>query len=696
MPILTDFLKLFKWNTDSETDLEEEFDIDTSMNGNWDILDTKAKNHEDRINTLEDVQAEQDSLIQKLKDNMINLTTEEDTSLYIDDASVVPAKLKIMGNHYQETQEGTENLAVLNEGSITQDGITVDIENGEATMSGTNTSGAVSTIKIGTAYLYQGQTYYFKRIGAASNSGNYISISGISTQHWFADGNAESNFVCEKTGEWSVYASVGENQTTSGTFKLMLSKESGAEWVQGKKTIPSLEYPSEIETVGNNVNYFNKDLPLISGYLTTDGSLVQSSLTSHTESYTPVEANTQYTLSGLVKGTVYSIYRIYFWDKDKNWISKSEENINSATYTFTTPEGTAYIDYQISNALYAPNKDKIKLEKGDKVTAYSPYNQGCVEIKKINSNIMPISGLGTDWEYTVNGIKNLARNNGKNITSFNLKKGQTVKLNFKLFSKPTVSTTFTTYVDGIEKRDIMFVGFNEYILNQVYTRTYTATEDCELRITLWGNANSETFEFQLWANIDEVEDYVQYAGEEYILDVQQEMLKGDDFDLENDKEVLGYEKKNMSEIDWVVSSNQLQEKTYCFMVMYSVAGLLSTEINCFSNCFKSLTGSYLFANDEEGIAQSTSQIVVRIGKEKVADLNAFKALLAEKNAVVYVKNPSQLDLTETQKQQLNQLNNLGLFKGINNIYTEENIALMQLDYVVDTKMYIDKMLGSEG
>ena len=175
------------------------------------------------------------------------------------------------------------------------------------------------------------------------------------------------------------------------------------------------------------------------------------------------------------------------------------------------------------------------------------------------------------------------------------------------------------------------------------------------------------------------------------LDIQQEMLKGDDFDLENEKENHGYEKKNMSEIDWVVSSNQLQEKTYCFMVMYSVAGLSSTEINCFSNCFKSLTGSYLFANDEEGIAQSQSQILCRISKEKVEDLNAFKALLAEKNAVVYVKNPTQLDLTETQKQQLTQLDNLDLFKGINNIYTEEGIALIQLDYSADTKQTVDSL-----
>ena len=214
---------------------------------------------------------------------------------------------------------------------------------------------------------------------------------------------------------------------------------------------------------------------------------------------------------------------------------------------------------------------------------------------------------------------------------------------------------------------------------------------------IWIAANTTltnfTMKFML-KRADDTSEYIQNEQKEYRLAVQQEMLKGDDFDLENEKENHGYEKKNMSEIDWVVSSNQLQEKTYCFMVMYSVAGLSSTEINCFSNCFKSLTGSYLFANDEEGIAQSSTQILCRISKEKVADLNAFKALLAEKNAVVYVKTRSELDLTEEQKEVLQQLNNLDLYKGTNNIYTDQDLALLQLDYTVDTKMYIDNKIAN--
>ena len=173
------------------------------------------------------------------------------------------------------------------------------------------------------------------------------------------------------------------------------------------------------------------------------------------------------------------------------------------------------------------------------------------------------------------------------------------------------------------------------------------------------------------------------------------MLQNDYFDLTNNKEIHNYEKKNMSNLEWQISTNQLQEKTFDFVVMFSNEELLSTEINCFSNCFKSETASYLNSNDEEGIGQSKSQIICRIGKEKVADLNAFKTLLAEKNAVVYVKTRSELDLTEEQKETLAQLNNLELFKGVNNIYTEQDLALLKLDYTADTKTYIDNQIASQ-
>ena len=101
MSLLTNFLKLFKWNTSDSSDLEEEFDIDTSMNDNWDNIDEFAEEIDSRVEQIEEVSTSQGELIQQLQSNMINETTEEATSLHVTDAAELAAKLSVKGNYEQ-------------------------------------------------------------------------------------------------------------------------------------------------------------------------------------------------------------------------------------------------------------------------------------------------------------------------------------------------------------------------------------------------------------------------------------------------------------------------------------------------------------------------------------------------------------------------------------------------------------------
>lgn len=202
-------------------------------------------------NTTKNTQ--QNELIQKLQSNMIQESTEEATSLHVKDASDLPARLSVKGNHYQEQQKGTSNLVVLNEGSVTQDGMTINIQDGVATMSGSNTSDTTNYVIVGTAHLYAGQTYYMKAERNQTSGSSGLSIKFGSTVKWFTVGQ-EIAFECTQTGEYEVRVSFGVSTAQNkGTFKLLISKTSGETWVQGKKAIPSVEYPSEVETVKDNI-----------------------------------------------------------------------------------------------------------------------------------------------------------------------------------------------------------------------------------------------------------------------------------------------------------------------------------------------------------------------------------------------------------------------------------------------------------
>lgn len=79
MSTYTGFLNLFKWNP--QEDGEEEFDIDKSLNDNWDKIDIKLKNYIASVNSIIEtfktqMQAEVDALESNVSDlsELINQT----------------------------------------------------------------------------------------------------------------------------------------------------------------------------------------------------------------------------------------------------------------------------------------------------------------------------------------------------------------------------------------------------------------------------------------------------------------------------------------------------------------------------------------------------------------------------------------------------------------------------------------------
>lgn len=116
------------------------------------------------------------------------------------------------------------------------------------------------------------------------------------------------------------------------------------------------------------------------------------------------------------------------------------------------------------------------------------------EVAGVN-NIFKVDTI--NWTLTDNGIKNNAKNDGYLLGKTKLFAGKTYKISFLVKSVPTASTTFTAYIDGSEYSNCSFVRINTYGSNIKVEKDYTATSDCELLYKLWGNSNSDIFEFQL-------------------------------------------------------------------------------------------------------------------------------------------------------------------------------------------------------
>lgn len=111
MSKFTDFLKLFKWDTKSAADLEEDYDIDTAVNPNWDKIDENAIIVNERLNKLENNGIVSNKYARALPGKVQDTSFEH---IYAD--SPVIENLEIKGNIENVLPITTENWEV---GSLT-------------------------------------------------------------------------------------------------------------------------------------------------------------------------------------------------------------------------------------------------------------------------------------------------------------------------------------------------------------------------------------------------------------------------------------------------------------------------------------------------------------------------------------------------------------------------------------------------
>lgn len=89
MSKLTEFLKLFKWDIGSKTDLESDFNIEKALNENWDKIDEKIKElDEAKISSilkqkLEDLKNYDDSALREILDGSIKDITLDPSNGHI-------------------------------------------------------------------------------------------------------------------------------------------------------------------------------------------------------------------------------------------------------------------------------------------------------------------------------------------------------------------------------------------------------------------------------------------------------------------------------------------------------------------------------------------------------------------------------------------------------------------------------------
>ena len=410
---------------------------------------------------------------------------------------------KINGNQYQATREGYNLLNnTLQSQTINELKVTVNKDK-SVTVVGTATDAtslifdqSKATLPAGTYIIKDCSTY----IESEENHGNWNSGE---TRTFIAEATLSAS------GFYKYYAS---GEVVNVTLYPMLIKGFNSELYEQYGASPSPDYPSEIETVGSNVNYFDKD-NVKDEFLVAESGIVLTSTDWKCTDYIEV-LKKQYYFSWESESDFFQT-RVCFYDKEKTYISGiSLETSNTYGQIINIIDNAKYIkiSYSINVGGNVISRDKIKLEVGNKRTLYSSYMCGSVEIDVVNDNLFDINSVSYGDLDTATGKK---INDVTNIQHSDY---------IEVFSNENYTINFN---NTLTKR-VFYLDKNKNVISTNIISTKIANFNTNnnikyFRVKIIGSFDSETkLEKGLLAT-----SFTEHQSQTAIMPIQQEMLEGD-------------------------------------------------------------------------------------------------------------------------------------------------------------------------
>lgn len=707
----TDFLKLKKHdNVETNT---EKFDIENYLNGNWDKINENAKKVNTDISNINSKNKEQDTNIEQLQENTetsSNKIAELEKELkeaqedfyqnsirgqasgeyiHVEDSSNCRAKIGIGGNHEQDMRSG-KNCIPNNLIDGTTNGIKYTIDSDKAiNLSGTATARTEPKLFYNTT-----NTLKFKA-GTYKNTSDLLIILRCDT---YISIPAKSTVTLSEDKEViEVYFRIEQGETVSGKHYPQIIVNGQDESYEQYGASPSPNYPSEIKTVGDNVNLFpgweSGTVDVTSGEKRSDPWYIRC------KDFIPIVYGVFYTISQINSVNFNSINcSIRLYDKDKKYLgSQYVGDILKQSLTFTVNNlNVKYIIPTATNGKTVPQNAKtdIKLEKGTVATSYSSHGQGNVKITKYNKN------LAQDVKYT--NQKN--KYNGIIIATYTLKKGQKYYFSFdtdnsglqvyrqtekELGLKNASAYSFTC--DGKRKTFSAVAIENKTIRASIIIRL---SDSSDTVISL-SNFMISTYEDAT---------YEENQEQTYIMPTQAEMLVNDYLDYDNEEEVHVWRKKILTgDEGWRMPSSNDTNAVFTNLSNTDFCDFKSDTDVQYCNYFKYKGIAQGFAdalNKGVGIYSfySVNKYEYIVAPKAIASsVNEWKVWLksqydAGTPVMIYYKlqTPTRLAFTDEQKAVAKELNNARTYKNVTNITTDSK-AILSLDYAKDQETQNQKM-----
>lgn len=616
----------------------------------------------------------------------------------------IPLNLEISGNHKQETYSGKNILNFGASKSGTINGITYSYDENTQiwTVNGTATAKTDvhfgSIIKSKANKVYQLETFH---LGGSISSDKCMIYMQDENQNWAGWSCQLLNVDARQPATKDKNLSMGllifriESGITLNNYKFKAQFEQTdnptvVEWEPYVCGIPSPNpnYPSEIKTVGSNVN-LAKETQI--GYWNNNGVFDYDSNFASSKQI-EVDEGKIYIASLFDKNKKYVGKMVYvLFDKDKNFTRYSGEE----TITIANNEKYVSIRTYANQKKYINDNDYlIKLEEGSTPTSYSPYGQGSVKVIKCNKNLF--NAYSSDLSYYLRNTdkEKYTINNSNSIkvegTGVSWNRLEITISNLKPNTKYTITSQITNITQGwagllcdYDNNNIFKVSNKEQSNPQI---TIITDKNGKVKIQFYTNYTSTVQNSSAIFNDIELEEgstattCEPHQEQSYIIPIQQEMLEGDYFDWDNEEEVHVWEK-----LIFKGNENWSLDDIYNGIAQFSLS-VNAVNINDYDTVRRTMSNYF------EGVGFDSSWLIdncvtirknsrVRIMISKYTTVEQFKIWLKSKYdegtpVIVYYKlsTPKRLPFTEKQKEIVKELSYATTYEGTTHIYSTDSIS----------------------
>lgn len=315
---------------------------------------------------------------------VIEQATIEGESLGLSDTKAIPySDYVVKGKSEQETRSG-KNLLNINLISNSN----FKYNNGLKLIRG---DGKFRTLTINLPQTYQSGSYYLSYEIVSSTLSNINKVgaellsngSGITNKTFTNNGvyfNASSTFN-------QIYFYISSSEDTSAEIILdnvQLEQGTTASSYELYGASPSPDYPSEIHSVADDVNLFNKEATVLGSANCTYTYENGVYTITNTNSSNPVLVLSNVLPKGsyILNSDVSLSQATQIRNSNGDTLANCGSNYQNKTFEISSNADRIYFNWATTSNPITLNLNSLKIQKGSIATSYSPYNQGTVTIKQ--------------------------------------------------------------------------------------------------------------------------------------------------------------------------------------------------------------------------------------------------------------------------------------------------------------------------